>query len=71
MPPSIVQTIGIVTVLLKSACTIDQKISFKVFRYSFSETIIIPIKFSPVIEVCQNAVLSKIDVTMTTTNKKL
>ena len=30
----------------------------------------IAIKFSPVIEICENVVLSKIDITMTTINKK-
>ena len=58
---------------------IIRKTSHKVFRYSFSGTISmfffcpcpIATKFSLVIEVCQNAVFSKIDVTMTTINKKL
>ena len=57
---------------------------FKVLRYSFSETISMffnriksdycpcpnSTKFSLVIAVCQNAVFSKIDATMTTKNKK-
>ena len=57
-------------------------ILFKVFRYSFSETILkVILSLSDRhklfandwlwTEVCQNAVFSKIDITMTTINKKL
>ena len=54
--------------------------TLKVFRYSFSEAV--PIFFNRLksgfflvrwlwIEICENVVLSKIDVTMTIINKKL
>ena len=69
--------------------TVERLLEYKVFRYSFSETI--PIFFNRLksvlfslsdrykmftsnwlwIDICENVVLSKIDITMTTMNKKL